>query len=122
LPDFINRIDSLVIFQTLGSEALLQVLDQQIGELQAQMQPGDGRDLRPGCSRAGAQVPARTENQQQVRRPGTKADLQRHIQTLASMVTAGEVQPGTRVRVEVGPRKERLVLRAVDEEALVPVN
>ena len=91
-PEFINRIDSLVTFQTLGSEALLQILDQQIGELQAQMQQRMGERTFyldfPARARRFL-LEQRTSSEYGARE--LKRTLQRHIQTLASMVTAGEV-------------------------------
>ncbi len=42
------------------------------------------------------------------------------MQPLASMVAAGEMNPGASVRAEVGPGKAKLVLRTMDDGELVP--
>ena len=42
------------------------------------------------------------------------------IQPLASLIATGEIGPGGRVRADLNSRKDKLVLRDVDDEACVP--
>jgi ATP-dependent Clp protease ATP-binding subunit ClpA len=122
-PEFINRIDSVVSYQPLSHEALAAILDQQLAEFQEHM------NRRLGERSFQVEVPMKTRRF--LLEKGTsnmygarelKRTLQRHlIQPLASLVAGGDVNPGTRIRAELNPRKERLVLRDLDEGALVPV-
>jgi len=119
-PEFINRIDSVVTFHPLTPEALFEIMDQQIYALEDQMR------RRMGERAFHLEVPARarkfllergTSNEYGARE--LKRTLQRFlIQPLAALVSAGEIVPGSQVRAELGPRKDKLVLRAVGTPAV----
>ena len=116
-PEFINRIDAVVTYQPLDSEALAAILDQQIEELQEHI------DRRLGERAFHIEVPARSRRF--LLEKGTSPEygarelkriLQRQLmQPLAAMVAAGEIKPGASVRAEVGPCKGKLVLRTMDD-------
>lgn len=115
-PEFVNRIDAVVTFQPLSPAALLEILDQQIGNLQDQL------DRRMGDRSFFLDVPARARKFLLERGTSSeygarelKRTLQRHlIQPLAALVSAGEIESASYIRVELAPRKDRLVLRRVD--------
>jgi ATP-dependent Clp protease ATP-binding subunit ClpA len=121
-PEFVNRIDAVVTYQPLGSESLAAILDQEIRLLQHHM------DRRLGDRTPRLEVPNRARKFLLER--GTsmeygarelKRTLQRLlVQPLASLIAAGEIGPGGRVRAEINSRKDKLVLRDVDAEARVP--
>jgi ATP-dependent Clp protease ATP-binding subunit ClpA len=121
-PEFVNRIDAVVTYQPLSPEALAAILDQHIQELQQHL------DKRLGLSTFRLEVPARARRFLLER--GTsilygarelKRTLQRQlVQPLASLIAAGEINPGTRIRAEVNPRKEKLLLREVTDDSLAP--
>jgi ATP-dependent Clp protease ATP-binding subunit ClpA len=127
-PEFINRIDAVVTYQPLDSGALAAILNQQIEDLQAHI------DRRLGEQAFRIEVPARSRKFLLER--GTspeygarelKRTVQHYlIQPLAVMVAGGEIhpthvrRPGAHVRAELGPRKEKLVLRVLIQRALVP--
>jgi ATP-dependent Clp protease ATP-binding subunit ClpA len=121
-PEFVNRIDAVVTYQPLSPEALAAILDQHIEELQQHL------DKRLGMSTFRLEVPARARRFLLER--GTsilygarelKRTLQRQlVQPLASLIAAGEINPGTRIRAEVNPRKEKLLLREVTDDSLAP--
>ena len=121
-PEFVNRIDAVVTYQPLSPEALAAILDQHIQELQQHL------DKRLGMSTFRLEVPARARRFLLER--GTsilygarelKRTLQRQlVQPLASLIAAGEINPGTRIRAEVNPRKEKLLLREVTDDSLAP--
>jgi ATP-dependent Clp protease ATP-binding subunit ClpA len=121
-PEFVNRIDAVVTYQPLSPEALAAILDQHIEELQQHL------DRRLGMSTFRLEVPARARRFLLER--GTsilygarelKRTLQRQlVQPLASLIAAGEINPGTRIRAEVNPRKEKLLLREVTDDSLAP--
>ncbi|HTR38342.1 MAG TPA: AAA family ATPase [Bryobacteraceae bacterium] len=115
-PEFINRIDSVVTFQPLGPDALMEILDQQIWALEEQM------NRRLGERAFHLEVPARTRKFLLERGSSSeygarelKRTLQRLlIQPLAFLVSAGDIAPGSRIRAEFVPRRQGLVFRAVD--------
>jgi ATP-dependent Clp protease ATP-binding subunit ClpA len=121
-PEFINRIDSLVSYQPLDSTALSAILDQHIAELQ------DHMDRRLGDRAFHLEVPRRSRRF--LLEKGTSPEygareLKRVLhaqlmQPLASMVLAGEINPGASVRAELGPCRDKLVLRASDDGELLP--
>jgi len=121
-PEFLNRIDSVVTYGPLDSAALVAILDQHIDELQ------DHIDRRLGERAFRIEVPARSRRF--LMKKGTSAEygareLKRVLhhqlmQPLAAMVVNGEINPGASVRAEVGPGKAKLVLRTIDDGALIP--
>ncbi len=119
-PEFVNRIDAVITYQPLDHESLATILDQQISELQRHV------NTRLGDRYFNIEVPF--ESRQFLLRKGTspeygarelKRTIHRHLtQPLATMVAAGKIDPGARVRVEVAEDKENLVIRTVDHGAV----
>jgi ATP-dependent Clp protease ATP-binding subunit ClpA len=121
-PEFINRIDAIITYQPLDSEALTAILNQQIEDLQAHI------DRRLGEQAFHIEVPARSRKFLLERGASPeygarelKRTVHSHlIQPLASLVAGGEIQAGAHVRAELGPCKAKLVLRNLVQRALVP--
>lgn len=122
-PEFLNRIDSVVTYHPLDSAALKAILDQQIEELQ------DHVDRRLGDRAFHIEVPARSRKflldkgtSPEYGARELKRTLHRQLmQPLAAMVTGGEISPGGIVRAEVGPGREKLVLRSMEDREYSPV-
>jgi ATP-dependent Clp protease ATP-binding subunit ClpA len=120
-PEFVNRIDAVVTYQPLGSDALVAILDHEVRQLQ------DHLDRRLGERTFHLEVPPRARRfliergtSQEYGARELKRTMQRQlIQPLASMITGGEIGPGGRVRAEVNSRKDRLVLRDLKTEEYV---
>jgi ATP-dependent Clp protease ATP-binding subunit ClpA len=116
----VNRLDGIVTYQPLGSEALGSILDMQIAELQEHI------DKRLGQSTFHLEVPQRTRKfllekgtSVQYGARELKRTLQRQlIQPLSSLIAGGEVEPGAHVRAELSSRKDKLVMRDVGAEVL----
>lgn len=121
-PEFINRIDSVVTYQPLSAEALAAILDQHVQELQEHL------DKRLGLNTFRLEVPARARRYLLEKGTSTeygarelKRTMQRQvIQPLASMIASGDILPGIRVRVDLSPRKDKLLIRAVSDDSLAP--
>ena len=121
-PEFINRIDAVVTYQPLGPEALAAILDHHVQELQQHL------DRRLGSNTFRLEVPSRARRFLLERGTSSaygarelKRTLQRQlIQPLASLIAAGEINPGSRIRAEVNHRRERLLLREVPGDSLAP--
>lgn len=121
-PEFLNRVDAVVTYQPLSTDALERILDQQIQELQLRL------DRRLGVNSFHLEVP--TRSRRFLLKTGTSAEygarelkrtLQRQlVQPLANLLVAGEVSPGTHIRVELSSRKDKLLVRDVGQRELAP--
>jgi len=119
-PEFINRIDRIVTYQPLGAEALALILEQHIGVLQEHF------DKRLGQRTFQLQVPPRTRRF--LLEKGTSdeygaRELRRTIQRLliqplASLIAAGEIPAGACIRADVNQRRDKLIIRNLDSDAI----
>ena len=121
-PEFVNRLDAVVTYHPLSAEALALILDQQIAALQ------DHVDNRLGLRTFQIEVPPRARrfliekgtSPEYGARELKRTLLRQLIQPLASRLAAGEIPAGAHVRVDLAPRKDKLILRNVDSDALEP--
>ena len=122
-PEFVNRIDCVITYQPLTAESLAAIVDHQINDLQNHV------NTRLGSRCFTIEVPF--ETRQWLIEKGTSEEygareLNRTIyrnltQPLATMVAANQIEPGSRVRVEVDEEAENLSLRATGpNEAAMP--
>ena len=112
-PEFVNRIDCVITYQPLTAESLSQIVDHQILALQNHV------NTRLGNKCFQIEVPY--ETRQWFIEKGTSneygaRELNRTIhrnltQPLATMVATGQIDSGARVRVDISPDREKLVLR-----------
>ena len=112
-PEFVNRIDCVITYQPLTAESLSQIVDHQIAALQNHV------NTRLGNKCFQIEVPF--ETRQWFIEKGTSneygaRELNRTIhrnltQPLATMVATGQIDSGARVRVDISPDREKLVLR-----------
>jgi len=119
-PEFINRLDKIVSYKPLSAEALALILAQQIADLQMHL------DKRLGQRAFQLEVPARTRrfllengtsNEYGARE--LKRTIQRLlIQPLASLIAAGEIPAGACIRADVNQRKDKLIMRNLDLDAI----
>jgi CheY-like chemotaxis protein len=118
-PEFVNRIDCVITYQPLTPESLSAILDHQISDLQNHV----NTRLGPRCFTI--EVPF--ETRQWLLRKGTSAEygarelnrtIHRHLtQPLATLVATNQVNAGARVRVEVSDDKDKLNIRAAEQNA-----
>ncbi len=107
-PEFLNRLDEIVMFDALSQDELAHIVDLQIAELDRRLAV---RRIAVDVSEAAHQWLARTGFD-----PAYGArPLRRLVQTaigdpLARMLLAGEVLDGSTVRVDVDPSGDGLVL------------
>jgi ATP-dependent Clp protease ATP-binding subunit ClpA/CheY-like chemotaxis protein len=113
-PEFVNRIDHVITYQPLNAESFAAITDHEIASLQNHV------NTRLGTRCFNIEVPF--ESRQWLIERGTSAEygareLKRTIhknltQPLATMVAKNQIEPGTRVRVEVGKDREALEMRS----------
>jgi ATP-dependent Clp protease ATP-binding subunit ClpA len=112
-PEFVNRIDCVITYQPLTAESLSSIVDHQIVDLQNHV------NTRLGNRCFNIEVPFDTR--QWLIKNGTSSEygareLNRTIhrnltQPLATMVAKGEIEPASRVRVEINDDQSGLNLR-----------
>jgi CheY-like chemotaxis protein len=115
-PEFVNRIDAVITYQPLDAESLATILDQHMSELQNHV----NSRLGDRCFTIEVPFPSR----QFLLRKGTSAEygarelkrtVHRHLtQPLATLVASGQIEPGSRVRVEPREDGEDLVIRVLE--------
>lgn len=124
-PEFVNRIDCVITYQPLTPESLSQIVDHQITALQTHV------NTRLGTRCFQIEVPY--ETRQWFIEKGTSTEygareLNRTIhrnltQPLATMVATGQIDSGARVRVEIAPDREKLIIRTAGRnETQAPAN
>jgi ATP-dependent Clp protease ATP-binding subunit ClpA/ActR/RegA family two-component response regulator len=113
-PEFINRIDHVITYQPLNAESFAAITDHEIESLQNHV----NTRLANRCFMI--EVPFDTR--QWLIEKGTSAEygarelkrtIHKHLtQPLATLVAKNQIEPGSRVRVEVAADRESLSLRA----------
>ncbi len=117
-PEFVNRIDCVITYQPLTAESLSAIVDHQILDLQNHV----NTRLANRCFNI--EVPF--ETRQWFIEKGTSSEygareLNRTIhrnltQPLATMVAMGQIDPGSRVRVEPSHDREKLDIKLTGRE------
>ncbi len=107
-PEFLNRVDEIVIFKALSKDAILEILDIQIDELRQRLEGrGIGIDVEQGAK---SELAERGYDPVYGARP-LKRVLQRDVENpLALSILEGEYVEGDTVVVDVTEKKE-LVFR-----------
>ena len=106
-PEFLNRVDDVVIYEPLGREQIAHILEIQLDELRSRL--ADRRISLELSEEAISLLAARGYDPQYGARP-LKRLLQREVQDpLAMRILEGEFAEGTTVHAEVGEDGDRLV-------------
>ncbi len=103
-PEFLNRVDEVIIFKALALDAILEIVDLQIEELRERLkEKGIGIELSEKAKRLLAE---RGYDPVYGARP-LKRTIQRDIQNpLAQKILEGQYREGARVRVDVNDANE----------------
>jgi ATP-dependent Clp protease ATP-binding subunit ClpB len=105
-PEFLNRVDDVVIFRPLGEEQLEHIVDLRLADLRKQLEPRKiTLELTPAARH---QLLLTGYDRQYGARPLKRA-IQRLIQDpLAIKILDGEVLHGDHIRIDADPLKNRL--------------
>jgi ATP-dependent Clp protease ATP-binding subunit ClpB len=107
-PEFLNRLDEIVLFQRLGQEAMAPIVDIQVSRVQALLKD---RKVTLDLTDAARRWLARVGYDPVYGARPLKRTVQKHLQDpLAELILAGEVPDGSIVKVDEGDGK--LVLAA----------
>jgi ATP-dependent Clp protease ATP-binding subunit ClpB len=97
-PEFINRLDEIVVYQRLGRENLRRIVDIQLGSLASRLK---NRDLGLELSDAAKDFIAEVGWDPQFGARPLKRAIQKHLEdVLARRVLAGEFIPGETILVD----------------------
>ena len=97
-PEFVNRIDEVIIFHSLGMEQLVQIVDIQLRQLQVLL---DGRKVTLTLTQAARQHLANAGYDPVYGARPLKRVLQRELQDpVAVKLLAGDLREGDKVRVD----------------------
>jgi len=119
-PEFVNRIDAVITYHPLSSEALATILDHNIDELQRHVNTRLGdRCFDFEVSPEARQFLLRMGTSEEYGARELKRTVHRLMtQPLATMVASGQLSPGTNVRFEMGNDEESLQI--IPSDAFVP--
>jgi ATP-dependent Clp protease ATP-binding subunit ClpA/ActR/RegA family two-component response regulator len=117
-PEFVNRIDAVVTYQPLDTDALGSILDQHISDLQLHVNTRLGEKC--------FELEVSPESRDFLLRVGTseeygarelKRTLHRHLtQPLATLVASGKTEPGGKLRFDIAADGESLNLTATQPD------
>ena len=118
-PEFVNRIDGVVTYQPLNQQALAAIVEHQLSDLQQHINKRLGpRAFRIATTRSARQFLLSTGTSTEYGARELKRTVLRHVtQPLAAMVTAGRIEPGTRVTIDVDADGESL---RIQPQSLAP--
>jgi ATP-dependent Clp protease ATP-binding subunit ClpB len=106
-PEFLNRLDEIVLFQRLGQEVMAPIVDIQVSRVQALLKD---RKVTLDLSDAARRWLARVGYDPVYGARPLKRTVQKHLQDpLAELILAGSVHDGSTVKVDEGDGKLVLV-------------
>jgi ATP-dependent Clp protease ATP-binding subunit ClpB len=116
-PEFLNRVDDIVVFRPLGEEQLTHIIDLRLADLEKLL--ADRRIVLELTPEARHQLFISGYDRAYGARPLKRA-IQRLVQDpLAIKILDGEVLHGDHVRVEADPLNNRLAFHVTGREAAV---
>jgi len=112
-PEFVNRIDVVITYQPLDTQAFAEIVDHHLAELQRHVHRRLGeRSFDIEVSRAARQLLLEKGASQEYGARELKRTIHRMLtQPLATLVADQQVEPGGRVHVDVAGDRETLTLR-----------
>ncbi len=106
-PEFLNRLDEIVLFQRLGQDVMAPIVDIQVSRVQALLKD---RKVTLDLTDAARRWLARVGYDPVYGARPLKRTVQKHLQDpLAELILAGEVPDGSTVKVDEGEGKLVLV-------------
>jgi ATP-dependent Clp protease ATP-binding subunit ClpA/ActR/RegA family two-component response regulator len=116
-PEFVNRIDAVITYQPLSSEALSTILEHNIDDLQRHVNTRLGeRCFRFEVSPEARQFLLKAGTSEEYGARELKRTVHRLMtQPLATMVASGQLLPGTNVRFDLNEDGEGLNITGADE-------
>jgi len=116
-PEFLNRVDEIIVFHSLTDADLDRIVDLLLADLQGRLAD---RDLTLELTRAARAVIAREGHDPQFGARPLKRSLQRLVENpLARALLEGRFGPGSHIRLDADPIGGTLVFTGADGESVV---
>jgi ATP-dependent Clp protease ATP-binding subunit ClpA len=97
-PEFLNRVDEIIIFESLTIEEITQIVDLQIAELQSRL---DAKKIKITVSKKAKELLARNGFDPSYGARPLKRYIQQYIENpLALLLVEGKIKEGAEVKVE----------------------
>jgi ATP-dependent Clp protease ATP-binding subunit ClpC len=113
-PEFINRIDEIIVFESLSSEHMLQIVDLQMKEIQARLEE---QGLAISLTQGAREWLAKEGYDEQFGARPLRRALQRHVESpLSIRMLNGEFSQGDHVLVD--EQEGKLTFQQVQPEAV----
>jgi ATP-dependent Clp protease ATP-binding subunit ClpB len=114
-PEFLNRVDDVIVFRPLGTEQLQRIVELQLERLRAMLAE---RDITLVVTPAAEQIIARQGYDPVFGARPLKRAIQRLVQNpLALQLLEGEFSDGDTIVVEPGPRTGELAFHRATHDA-----
>jgi ATP-dependent Clp protease ATP-binding subunit ClpB len=115
-PEFLNRVDDIVIFRPLGNTQLSQILDMRLNDIRRLL---EDRAISFELSEPARQLILKAGSDAAYGARPLKRALQRMVQDpLAMKILDGEVLHGAHVRIDVDRKSNQLVFESMGREAM----
>jgi ATP-dependent Clp protease ATP-binding subunit ClpC len=110
-PEFLNRVDDVIVFHPLDRQHIAQIVSILFAEVQARVAEGRlGLRLTPAATDF---LVEHGYDEHFGARPLKRA-IQRYVQDpLSEKILTGDFQPGEEIEVDVGPEGDKLIFRAL---------
>jgi ATP-dependent Clp protease ATP-binding subunit ClpB len=115
-PEFLNRVDDIVIYRPLGNAQLSQILEMRLNDIRRLL---EGRAISIELSESARQLILKAGSDVAYGARPLKRALQRMVQDpLAMKILDGEVLHGAHVRIDVDRKSNQLVFEPMGREAM----
>jgi ATP-dependent Clp protease ATP-binding subunit ClpA len=119
-PEFMNRIDKVVVFRTLSRDQLRQILDLELADVQRRILMSQSEHpFEFHCTLAARDFLLREGTDATYGARHLKRAVERHlVHPLSSLMSSGQVQADDTVEVDVDEEGTRLVFRKEDHKPI----
>src|SRR5690606_28688880 len=117
-PEFLNRVDDIIVFRPLGTEDLVQIVDQQLRRVESMLAE---RKISIEVTDAAKTLIAEEGYDPAYGARPLKRAIQKHIQNpLAIRLLEGHFDDGDRIRIDREPGSAHLTFERVGEAVATP--
>ena len=121
-PEFINRIDKMVVFRSLGANELNRILDIELNSVrQRVLKADDGLLFAFAVTAAGKQFLLNEGTNVEYGARHLKRAIERFVvQPLSRLIASGQILSGDFIEIDCGPQAAALTFSRKEEDVAVP--
>jgi len=123
-PEFMNRIDKVVVFRSLDSDQLGRILDLELGQVQGRiMATQQERPFAFECTERAKDFLLKEGTDLKYGARHLKRAIERYLVfPLSSLISTAQIEAGDRIRVDVAPSGTALVFYKEEAKSTPPSN